>query len=344
MLTAVPGRDTTVGPVSFLGARSAYISIARSLHLSRGPKDLYPSFPGHALKVIALVDAGEQVTLRVPREQHRWMRLLYDLQGRPRTAITLRACRRFATREGQERECGWRPFVACRWRNTQFSGGFVIALAKAPLRGRCAELWVRVRGEKGARREHLFEPEPERCARTLELSTRGRHPAGSVEYTDRRQDVRVSVPPGWHRARQTITPRLVKPADILAVGNFRPRAEPEKACTSAPDSPQLRVGRKDALVLVTQERNPQAQSGLRRPTRFRLLKQIRPVSRGGPDRRPGQVLPWACLNRVGVSGVRSSFQADGRVFYVTAILGEDATRALREETLGVIESIEFGAE
>ena len=169
-LATVPGRDTAVGPVSFLAARSAYISTAGSGHLSKGTKNLYPGFPGHALKVVALVDAGEQVTLRVPREQRRWMRVLYDLQGRPRPAITLRACRRSRTREGRERECGWRPFVACRWRNTQFSGGFVIDMDNAPLRGRCAELWVKVRGERRTRRQHLFEPEPERCARTVELS------------------------------------------------------------------------------------------------------------------------------------------------------------------------------
>ena len=343
-LTAVEGRDTTVGPVSFLGARSAHRSMARSRHLSKGAENLYPDFPGHGLKVVALVDSGEQVSLRVPREQRRWMRLVYDLQGRTTTAITLRACRRFTTREEQERECGWGLVLACKWQNTQFSGGFVIALDRAPARGRCAELWVRVRGEKRTRRQHLFEPEPERCARTVELSTRGRLPAGSVEYTDRRHDLRVSVPPGWHRARRTIAPRLAKPADILAVGNFLPRAEPEQACTSAPDSPQLRVGPRDALVFVTQERHPQAQSGLRQPTRFRLEKQIRPVGRGGPDRRPGQVFPWACLNRVGISGLWKPFWADGRVFYVTAIVGEAATRALREETLGVLESIEFGSE
>ncbi len=122
------------------------------------------------MKVIALVAAGRQATLRVPREQRRWMQLLYDQSkaNRPTSAIALRACRRSGTQAAQRRECGWVPRVACRSKNTQFAGGFSIAFGEAPLRGRCAELVVLVPG-RPPMRELLFERDRERCAATVAL-------------------------------------------------------------------------------------------------------------------------------------------------------------------------------
>lgn len=338
-LSASSGRDTTIGPVSFLHAGSAYRTAAAA-----GSGFSVRGIPGSPMKVVALVTAGRQVTLAVPREQRRWMRLLYDLSGRPTSRITLRACRTFLSREAQRRECGYAPRIACQWRNTQFSGGFAVSFDKAPQRGRCAELAVRVAGRPGVLRRPLFLPLPPSCARTAKLPTLGRLPAGSQTYSDRKHDLRVSIPRGWHRARRTITPRLAKPADVLALGNFAPRVEPGRACTSAPDSPQLRVGSRDALVLVTQDGNPNPPPGPGQPDSYRLLKQVRPVGRGGPNRTPGSLFPWTCVSRVGVSGLWTVFIEDGRAFYVTAIVGEKASEELRRQALGVLDSLEFGEE
>jgi len=294
------------------------------------------------MKVIALVAAGHEVTLIVPPEQRRWMQLLYNFNGRPTAKITLRACRTFPSRSARRRECGRPPDLACRWRNTQFSGGFTISFDKAPQRGRCAELAVRVTGRTGVIRKPLFLPLAQGCARTVKLSTVARLPTGSVEYRDREHDLRVTVPPGWHRARRSLTPRLAHPADVLALGNFAPRASPAQACTSAPDAPQLRVGTREALVLVTQDSNPEPPPGPGQPDHYRLVKQVRPPGRGGPNRVSGQVFPWACLNRVGVSGLWTVVREDGRAFYVSAIVGKRASEEVRRQTLGVLDSLVFG--
>jgi len=296
------------------------------------------------MKVVAVVAAGEEVTVSVPREQRGWMRLLYDESGRPTTQVTLRACRRFASREARQRECGYEPALACRWRNTQFSGGFAVDLDKAPRRGACAVIAVRVAGRRGVLRRPLFARDNRGCARTVALRARGQLPESAVRHREPEHDLSVSYPPDWHRARATMLPDLAKPADVLAVGNFPLRARRGQTCTRAPDSPQLRVGRGQALVLVTEDGNPQPPSGRGQPHRYRLLTQVRPPGRGGPDNRPGQVLPWRCLNRVGISGLWEVFAEDGRAFYVTILIGEGASAGLRRQALGVLESLEIGEE
>ncbi len=160
-LSASPSRDTVIGPVAFHRARSVYRLT------SKGPTSSAPQFGGTPMKVIAVVQAGREVTLSVPREQRRWLHLLYTQSNRPTSEITLKACRRFRSRAAQKRECGWSPRtrVACRWNNTQFAGGFSIDFADAPLRGRCAEL-VMLAPRHRPMRELIFERDPARCVHT----------------------------------------------------------------------------------------------------------------------------------------------------------------------------------
>lgn len=135
--------DTVIGPVAFLGARATYRSASRDREAiaSRRADDTW--FNSQPIKAIALVEAGREVTLSVPPDQRGWMRLVYtgDLQ-RPHTAITLRACRRSPDPREQAQECGWHPYTACAWRNTQFAGALYIDFVHAPERGRCARLAV----------------------------------------------------------------------------------------------------------------------------------------------------------------------------------------------------------
>jgi len=110
--------------------------------------------------VLLLVDAGKQVTLQVPRDQRRWMRLAYSHGSREgQHAITLRACRRHASRDTARRECAWKngPQTACRWPNTQFNGAIYIDFAGAPARGGCAELLVWQDDDRRPERRLLFQ-------------------------------------------------------------------------------------------------------------------------------------------------------------------------------------------
>jgi hypothetical protein len=155
--------DTIIGPITFTGFPAIHRDYASRPETWRGS-----GMTG--VRSIALVRAGARVTLVVPPEQRRWMRLLFWQGFRRRVEpLTLRACRRLKSPRAQRRECGWggRPpwnpsNWACRLRYTQFSGGFALDFATAPQRGRCAELIVRTKGDSPLR-EFLFDPEPGTC-------------------------------------------------------------------------------------------------------------------------------------------------------------------------------------
>jgi hypothetical protein len=159
----VPNRsvDTVIGPMAFIRLPGSYRDYA-----SRPDSELkpYPRVGMPMMKSIGVLRAGAGVKLVVPRRQRRWMKLVYDLpvfEGG--AAISLQACRRLESRRARRRECGWRPYVACRWRYSQFNGGVGLDFANAPRRGLCAELIVRVKGKRQPLREPLFDPDPGTC-------------------------------------------------------------------------------------------------------------------------------------------------------------------------------------
>jgi hypothetical protein len=110
--------DRVVGPVRFSGLRLYEVDWEALV-----ADDQW-------IKTIAVIDAGIRVTLEVPRDQRRWMRV--DYGGRGGRAVMLQACRR---------------------QPTLYAGGFTIDYAEAPQQGRCAELIVW--GDQ-ARRVRLF--------------------------------------------------------------------------------------------------------------------------------------------------------------------------------------------
>ena len=119
-IVADDATDRVVGPVRFTGLR-IYEGSWAGLVLA-----------DQWLKTIALLDAGLEVTLEIPRGQRDWMRV--DYGGRGGRAVTLRACRRQAT---------------------AYAGGFTIDYARAPRQGRCAEVLVWT-GHERAVRARLF--------------------------------------------------------------------------------------------------------------------------------------------------------------------------------------------
>jgi hypothetical protein len=146
--------DTVIGPVAFSGATAAGRSAEWRWYVEAD----------QWLKSIALVRAGEAVTLEVPAEQRGWMRMEYAHVRGSAHAVTLRGCRRRTSTAGRRRECGRGPRTTCWPRRTPFSGGFTIDYAHAPRQGRCAELIVWVAGRERPLRERLFSPPPEACA------------------------------------------------------------------------------------------------------------------------------------------------------------------------------------
>jgi hypothetical protein len=154
-------RDTVIGPAAFRYLPENYRRAAQpNANRSQPP----PGLDAWPVKALALVRSGARIALVVPRGQRSWMQLLYD-QAHPWKGsfrVVLKACRRSRTEVAQRAECGWRPYVACRWRNTQFNGAFYVDFDSAPDRGRCAGLIVRVQGTPIPSRGRLFAPQ-EKC-------------------------------------------------------------------------------------------------------------------------------------------------------------------------------------
>jgi hypothetical protein len=160
-LTADRSRDTVIGPVAFPYLPANYRRAVRPNANRSAPPPGFDTFP---IKALALVRSGARIVLVVPRRQRSWMQLLYDRADpwRGSFRVVLRACRRRRSEAAQRAECGWRPYVACRWRNTQFNGSIYVAFESAPDSGRCAELIVRVEGSRTVSRGRLFRPR-EQC-------------------------------------------------------------------------------------------------------------------------------------------------------------------------------------
>lgn len=155
--------DLRIGPLLVPGIVPTYRDYAAR------PDDELDPLPGVGLPVMKLpveLRAGARITLQVPAEQRRWLRLVYERPARGGTAaITLLACRRVRSAGAQRRECGPLPerrserrWYACRLPATQFSGGFAVDFAGAPRRGACAALDAWSDGWRGPRRVLLFEP------------------------------------------------------------------------------------------------------------------------------------------------------------------------------------------
>lgn len=173
----------------------------------------------------------------------------------------------------------------------------------------------------------------------VQLSVEPRLSADARIYVDRRDRLRVKLPPEWHRASDRATDQVsLIDGNVLAVGTFPIRPRVGAACSDAPDEPRVEVGANDALIVVEEDVRARTDLARKRP-RFRLLKQVaRP---GAPRRARTGVFPaWNCRSQVGISGLReTSFADGGRVFSVTAIIGKAATRKTQSETLGVLNSL-----
>lgn len=153
-----------IGPVRWPHLARNYRHLIDSGDLKPPPGTDYP-FAYYPLKALAFVRAGATVTLRVPKYERRYLRLLYGDERIPVKGVaevTLIACRRSASRTARARECQWKPYTACRKGQTQFAGGFAIDFGLAPAKGRCSDL-VGKPEDKRPIRKRLFVSQDDRC-------------------------------------------------------------------------------------------------------------------------------------------------------------------------------------
>jgi hypothetical protein len=135
--------DTIIGPIAFTELPESYRWSVR-----------HPKVP---MKSVAVLESGARVTLAVPGSQRRWLSMGYGAGRSGR--VTLQACTRADARHAGPRGCE----TPCSGGPTLFAGGFGVRFRRAPLRGLCAKLIVRVEGGRRAYRGYLFDPPRDAC-------------------------------------------------------------------------------------------------------------------------------------------------------------------------------------
>jgi hypothetical protein len=139
----------------------------------------------------------------------------------------------------------------------------------------------------------------------------------------------VSLPPGWHLAKGSLSPSLVDPVEILSVATF-PIHRGEELCHSLVRIPS------DQAVVTIQER-----SGAERgdPT-FRS----RPANFEPDARLPGtSELPY-CLHGykgppIPMLDYWFGFRDAGRAFHVFVGIGKETPEEVRREAFGILDGL-----
>jgi hypothetical protein len=111
-----------------------------------------PGLRAAPIKQIITVPAGATITFVVPRDERRWLSLLFDTSPprgleRPESSITFQAC---------PRDQGPRGY-------TEFNGGVYVDFDRAPRRGRCARLYVQRLGSGTRVVGYPFVRKPAAC-------------------------------------------------------------------------------------------------------------------------------------------------------------------------------------
>jgi hypothetical protein len=149
------------------------------------------------------------------------------------------------------------------------------------------------------------------------------------QHVDRRRGYTVSTPPGWHLARRSLTPSLVDPAEILAVGTF-PIRRGEELCQALAKIPPDEA-------FVTLEERARAPRGdptfPRRPERFEPNPRL-----------PGKSeLPYCARGYKGppipMLDYWFGFRDAGRAFHVFVGIGKEAPEEVRREAFGILNSL-----
>jgi hypothetical protein len=147
------------------------------------------------------------------------------------------------------------------------------------------------------------------------------------EYVDRGYAYRVTVPAGWSRAHQSLTPLLVDPREILTVATFPLRLH-DSSCAQNPGA-LADIGSRDVLVTVQERAGTPKPEFLPRPTRFT-------AGMGFSSEATGCVLHPKFSARV------IDFRDGPRFFVALVAIGISAPTYARREAFAILDSLRFG--
>lgn len=151
---------------------------------------------------------------------------------------------------------------------------------------------------------------------------------GPVTYTDRQHGLKVTYPSSWHRARRSLTPTLVDPEEVLALGTSSLTPGGRK-CAQFPENAVASLGPGDALIWVSERAgHPRVHLPPRR-AHFRLD-------------RPERTELHACVaGRARFSEWPIAFRAAGRQFNAWVAIGKPVPGRRRVQAEHILDSIEL---
>jgi hypothetical protein len=153
------------------------------------------------------------------------------------------------------------------------------------------------------------------------VSPAAHRPAAAVV---RENDLVAQLPPGWVAATRSLTPDLLDPREVLAVGTY-PLRYRRTGCAHMPDSALADLGAGDAFVTL-----------MERPR----------VSRGFPPRpvRFGPVLGGRseCIPDSVAESHWFTFSDRGRAFHVLVAFGPRTAQAIKDQAWGILDGLEVG--
>jgi hypothetical protein len=147
------------------------------------------------------------------------------------------------------------------------------------------------------------------------------------EYVDRDYAYRVRVPAGWWRARQSLTPHLLDPREILTAATFPLRLH-GGPCAQNPGA-LADMGPRDVLVTVQERAGTRGPEFVARPRRFT-------AGMGVPSEATG------CVRHPTFSARLIDFRDGPRFFLAIVAIGKSAPADARRAAFAMLDSLHFG--
>jgi hypothetical protein len=152
---------------------------------------------------------------------------------------------------------------------------------------------------------------------------------GWSEHEDERRGFSVALPPGWHRAKQSLSPSITDPVEILLAASF-PLDESRGLCLSLTDIPP------DQALVTLQERGRGAFGGSDfppRPAAFEPDADL-PGSSTWPYCAAGDHEP-----PIPMRDYWFGFGDAGRAFHVLVGVGKEAPPELTREAFAILDTL-----
>jgi hypothetical protein len=153
--------------------------------------------------------------------------------------------------------------------------------------------------------------------------------SGWDKHRNERRGYTLSLAPGWHLAKRSLSPSLVDPVEILSVATF-PIRRGEELCHALAGIPP------DHALVTLQERS--------RASRGDPTFPPRPANFERDPRLPGNSeLPY-CLRGyrgppIPMLDYWFGFRDAGRAFHVFVGIGKEAPEEVRREAFGILDSL-----